>query len=73
MDIKPSDILKTPELMDVENRFDYVIGLGAIGLIAGEVGSGKSTALRYALIAAAENQSPMVNAEHVQLAATEIL
>lgn len=48
-DIKPSDILKTPELMDVESRFDYVISLGAIGLIAGEVGSGKSTALRYAL------------------------
>lgn len=48
-DIKPSDILKTPELLDVENRFDYVISLGAIGLITGEVGSGKSTALRYAL------------------------
>ena len=48
-DIKPSDILKTPDLLDVESRFDYVIDLGAIGLITGEVGSGKSTALRYAL------------------------
>ncbi len=48
-DIKASDILKTPQLIDVEDRFDYVIGLGAIGLITGEVGSGKSTALRYAL------------------------
>jgi len=48
-DINSSDILKTPELMDVENRFDYVIGLGAIGVITGEVGSGKSTALRYVL------------------------
>jgi type II secretory pathway predicted ATPase ExeA len=36
------------ELIDVKERFDYVIGLGAIGLITGEVGSGKSTAIRYA-------------------------
>lgn len=48
-DIKSSDILKTPDLLEVENRFDYVVGLGAIGLITGDVGSGKSTALRYAL------------------------
>ena len=48
-DIKESDILKTPELIDVEDRFGYVISLGAIGLITGEVGSGKTTALRYVL------------------------
>jgi general secretion pathway protein A len=48
-DIKVSDILKTPELTDVEERFFYVVGLGAIGLVTGEVGSGKTTALRYAL------------------------
>jgi len=48
-DIRASDILKTPELIDVEERFRYVIGLGAIGLVTGEVGSGKTTALRYAL------------------------
>jgi len=48
-DIKASDILKTPELIDVEDRFGYVISLGAIGLITGEVGSGKTTALRYVL------------------------
>jgi general secretion pathway protein A len=47
-DISLKDILKTPELIDVKERFDYVIGLGAIGLITGEVGSGKSTAIRYA-------------------------
>jgi len=44
-----SEILKTPELMDIKNRFDYVTLLGAIGIITGEVGSSKSTALRYAL------------------------
>ena len=48
-DIGLSEILKTPELIDVKARFDYVIRLGAIGLVTGEVGSGKSTAIRYAL------------------------
>jgi type II secretory pathway predicted ATPase ExeA len=47
-DININEILKTAELIDVKERFDYVIGLGAIGLITGEVGSGKSTAIRYA-------------------------
>jgi general secretion pathway protein A len=48
-DISLSEILKTPELVGVKDRFDYVIRLGAVGLVTGEVGSGKSTALRYAL------------------------
>ena len=30
-DISLSEILKTPELVDVKDRFDYVIRLGAIG------------------------------------------
>src|SRR5210317_2567601 len=47
-DINLNEILKTAELIDVKERFDYVIRLGAIGLITGEVGSGKSTAIRYA-------------------------
>jgi type II secretory pathway predicted ATPase ExeA len=47
-DININEILKTAELIDVKDRFDYVIRLGAIGLITGEVGSGKSTAIRYA-------------------------
>jgi type II secretory pathway predicted ATPase ExeA len=48
-DINTGEILRTPELDDVKDRFDYVLRLGAIGLITGEVGSGKSTALRYAM------------------------
>jgi type II secretory pathway predicted ATPase ExeA len=47
-DISINEILKTAELIDVKQRFDYVIRLGAIGLVTGEVGSGKSTAIRYA-------------------------
>ncbi len=48
-DITCADILKTPELLDVKVRFDYVTRLGAIGIVTGEVGSGKSTAVRYAM------------------------
>jgi type II secretory pathway predicted ATPase ExeA len=47
-EISLDDILKTTELIDVKERFDYVIRLGAVGLVTGEVGSGKSTAIRYA-------------------------
>jgi type II secretory pathway predicted ATPase ExeA len=47
-DIRVAEILKTTELIDVKDRFDYIIRLGAIGLVTGEVGSGKSTAIRYA-------------------------
>ena len=47
-DIAMKDILKTDPLVDVTTRFDYVIRLGAAGLVTGEVGSGKSTAIRYA-------------------------
>jgi general secretion pathway protein A len=47
-DIRVSEILKTTELIDVKERFDYIIRIGAIGLVTGEVGSGKSTAIRYA-------------------------
>ena len=42
------DILETEEIKGVCSRFDYAVGLGAIALLTGEIGSGKSTALRYA-------------------------
>lgn len=47
-DIAITDILKTDQIVDVKTRFDYVIRLGAIGLVTGDVGCGKSTAIRYA-------------------------
>jgi type II secretory pathway predicted ATPase ExeA len=47
-DIALNDILETGQLLDVKTRFDYVTRLGALGLVTGEVGSGKSTAVRYA-------------------------
>lgn len=47
-DIELDAILQTPELLAVSQRIDYVIRIGGIGLLTGEVGAGKSTALRWA-------------------------
>ena len=46
-DIAQKEILRTPNIEGVENRIQYAVGLGAVALITGEIGSGKSTALRY--------------------------
>ncbi len=43
------EILKTPQLMAAKQRFDYCLRIGAMALITGDIGSGKSTALRYAI------------------------
>lgn len=48
-DLALSDILRTPALQAVAERFDYAVRLGAMALVTGEVGSGKSTALRWAV------------------------
>jgi len=42
------EILVTDEVKGVKNRFDYAVRLGCSAVITGDVGSGKSTALRYA-------------------------
>jgi type II secretory pathway predicted ATPase ExeA len=47
-DLALKEILQTAELAGVQKRFDYALRLGGIGLVTGEIGSGKSTALRYA-------------------------
>jgi len=49
VDLEMGEILKTPELVAVKERFDYTIRIGAMALLTGEIGSGKSTALRYAI------------------------
>lgn len=40
-------ILKTEDLLAVQQRIAYTIDLGAIALVTGEVGAGKSTTLRW--------------------------
>ena len=47
-DLALKEIMKTSELIEIKERFDYAIRIGAMALITGDIGSGKSTALRYA-------------------------
>lgn len=42
------EILLTDAVAGVADRFEYTLRLGGIGLVTGEIGSGKSTAIRYA-------------------------
>ncbi len=48
-DLQIKDILETPDIRNIQQRINYVLGIGGIGLVTGEVGSGKSTALRFVL------------------------
>jgi len=47
-ELKVEEILQTEAVLAVADRVDYAIRLGAMAMITGEVGSGKSTALRFA-------------------------
>lgn len=42
------DIYETDALAGVKERFAYVLRIGGVALVTGEIGVGKSTALRYA-------------------------
>jgi hypothetical protein len=44
IELNAEEIFTTPGLQHFTERFDYVLRLGAIGLLSGEVGAGKSTA-----------------------------
>ena len=48
-DISLKEVLVTPAINAVHERIDYAIRLGAVALVTGEIGSGKSTALRYVI------------------------
>lgn len=48
IELGADELLTTPALQHFTDRFDYVLRLGAIGLLTGEVGAGKSTTLRFA-------------------------
>lgn len=47
-DVRVEDFYPAPYLAPTTERILYAIRLGAVSLVTGEVGSGKSTALRYA-------------------------
>jgi type II secretory pathway predicted ATPase ExeA len=48
-DIPRENILVTPVVSAVQDRLHYTLRLGSIALVTGEIGSGKSTALRYVI------------------------
>src|SRR4030043_224059 len=47
-DIKVEDLYPLPGLQALADRFRYALDLGALRVITGEVGRGKSTSLRHA-------------------------
>src|SRR4030042_4735050 len=47
-DIKIDDLYPLPGLKALADRFLYALELGALNVITGEAGTGKSTSLRYA-------------------------
>ena len=47
-DMPVDNLFPLPRLKPFAERFDYAISLGAASVITGEVGTGKSTSLRYA-------------------------
>ena len=47
-DLSLDEIMQTEDIKGICQRLEYVIRIGAIGLVTGEVGAGKSTALRWA-------------------------
>ena len=48
-DLEMGEISKTPGLLVVKERFDYTLRIGDMALFTGEIGCGKSTAVRYAI------------------------
>ena len=47
-DLKLNNILQTENLKAVKTRFDYTVRVGGAAVVSGEIGSGKTSALRYA-------------------------
>src|ERR1039458_3436508 len=48
-DIKRKEVLVTAGLKGVEERIHYALRLGGVAVLTGEIGSGKSTGLRYVI------------------------
>lgn len=46
-DLRLNEIYETDDIRSIQERFHYAVRLGAVALVTGEIGSGKSTALRY--------------------------
>jgi len=60
-DIRVEELFHTAALEGAKERFLYAVNLGAISVITGDVGSGKSTALRYAASALHPSQYQLIS------------
>jgi general secretion pathway protein A len=47
--IKEKDLLHLPGTLSVKQRVDYILEIGGVMIVTGDVGSGKSTALRWSI------------------------
>ena len=59
-DVRVDELFHTPALEGAKERCLYAVNLGAISVITGDVGSGKSTALRYAANALHPSQYQLI-------------
>ncbi len=46
-DVSPHELYELPGLVPLRQRVEFAVSLGSVTLVTGEVGSGKSTGLRY--------------------------
>jgi general secretion pathway protein A len=46
-DVPTRDLLQLPGMLGIKQRFDYCLEIGGVMVVTGEVGSGKSTSLRW--------------------------
>ncbi|CAO0821429.1 hypothetical protein DFAR_2330016 [Desulfarculales bacterium] len=68
-DLAPKGILQPAEVLGVAKRFEYVIRLGALALVTGDMGRRKSTTLRRA----ASRSHPLSRAVLTKLIRKQIL
>ncbi len=47
-DLSIKEIFETDDISSIQERFEYAVRLGAVTLVTGEIGNGKSTAMRHA-------------------------
>ena len=48
-DLKSKDLLPLPGTLSVKERMEYVLSVGGVMVVTGDVGTGKSTAMRWSL------------------------
>ena len=47
--LKSKDLLPLPGTLSVKERLDYIMNIGGVMVVTGDVGTGKSTAIRWSL------------------------